>query len=118
MRGKEIMSGPAELEKLTPRKAVRKICLDCMGDKLYTGPCIFYPYRLGRKRISVKLIRKNCLWCMGGSSKSVEECPGKTCPLLPYRFGKNPKLAGKRVGFRKQAPDAGLLPLETVKALR
>ena len=51
----------------------------------------------------MKLIRRHCLYCMGGSIKLVRECPSRTCPLLPYRMGKNPKLIGKRPGFPEKA---------------
>ena len=104
---------PHDLGRLTPRKAIRELCLccvgsapavrDCGGDTLYDGPCLFYPYRLGRGRPSVKLIRRHCLYCMGGSIKLVRECPSRTCPVLPYRMGKNPKLTGRRSGFPEKA---------------
>jgi len=37
-----------------------------------------------------KAIRANCLACTGNSFKEVEECPIETCPLYPFRFGKDP----------------------------
>jgi hypothetical protein len=96
-------------ERLTPGKAIRRMCVecvgsayqvkDCRGDELWDGPCLFYPYRLGRGRPSVKLIRRHCLYCMGGDRKAVEQCPSRSCPCLPYRFGRNPKMAGKRPTF-------------------
>jgi len=36
------------------------------------------------------LIRRFCLECCGGSSKTVEECPDHTCYLHGFRFGKRP----------------------------
>ena len=95
---------------MTPLQAIRKVCVvcvgsvyevkDCGGDNCLgaqgdeNGVCYLSPYRLGKGRPSVKLIRKFCLECMGGSSKLVAECKSD-CPLQPYRFGKNPKLVGK-----------------------
>jgi len=38
----------------------------------------------------LKAIRKNCLACSGGSAVEVKECTITTCPLYPFRFGKNP----------------------------
>jgi hypothetical protein len=40
----------------------------------------------------VKAIRENCIQCIGSKSiKEVENCGGEeTCPLYPFRFGKNP----------------------------
>jgi hypothetical protein len=100
----------ASLDNLTPVKAIHKVCVDCVGspfevkdcqgDKLYDGPCLLYPYRMGKGRPSVKLIRKYCLWCMGGSPKLVKDCRSiSTCPLHLYRMGRNPKRMGLRRGF-------------------
>jgi hypothetical protein len=97
-------------DQMTPGKAIRSMCVacvgsahevrDCGGDKCLNGQsdengaCYFYPHRMGAGRPSVKLIRKFCFECMGGSSKLVARC-GSDCPLNPYRFGKNPKRAGQ-----------------------
>ena len=94
---------------MTPLKAIRKICVACVGspydvagcggDKCLGGQgdenglCYFYRYRMGRGRPSVKTIRKFCLECMGDSSQLVREC-GSDCSLHQYRFAKNPKRAG------------------------
>lgn len=86
---------------LTPKKAVRLHCLECVGSSrdvkscgghhdLSTGePCEFYPYRLGKGRPSVKLIRKFCLSCLG-TSNLVADCSSEACSLWPYRFGHRP----------------------------
>ena len=102
-------------ERITPLKAIRRVCIacvggahevrDCGGNGCLNGQgdenkvCYFYPYRMGTGRPSVKLIRKFCLECMGGSKELVAECQGLDCPLHQYRFGKNPKRAG--VGNKK-----------------
>jgi hypothetical protein len=94
---------------MTPLKAIRKVCVacagspydvaDCGGDKCLgesgdaNGACYFFPFRLGKGRPSVKLIRKFCLECMGGSSELVTKCDSG-CPLHQYRFGKSPARAG------------------------
>lgn len=86
---------------MTPGKAIRKHCVecigsvyevkDCKGDQLLDGTsCHFYKYRLGTGRPSVKTIRKFCLHCMGESYLLVELCTTIKCLLHPYRFGKNP----------------------------
>jgi hypothetical protein len=98
------------LNTQTPVKAIRQVCLDCtgspsgvkecQGNKLSDGRCPFYVYRMGKGRPSVRLIRKHCLRCMGGSPKLVRECPSTTtCPLYGYRLGTNPKRVGVRRGF-------------------
>jgi hypothetical protein len=37
-----------------------------------------------------KAIRKHCLDCCAGSSEEVKICHLETCPLHPFRFGKDP----------------------------
>jgi len=90
----------------TPKACVRRFCVQCVGspyevetcggDKMFgdqgdkNNQCWFYPYRNKKGRPSVKLIRKMCLECMGGSPKLVSECTSTDCPLFPFRFGKNP----------------------------
>jgi hypothetical protein len=97
-------------KKLTPLKAIRKFCVrcvqspyavkDCGGDKMLSqgdenNVCWFWPYRLGKGRPSVKVIRRSCLECQGGSHKFVRECHEEDCPVWPFRLGKNPARAGK-----------------------
>jgi hypothetical protein len=89
-------------QKLTPSQAIHKVCVDCVGspfavrdcqgDSQYDGPCLLFPHRLGMGRPSVKLIRKYCLYCMGGNVKLVRECHSGACPFLCYRMGKNPNM--------------------------
>ena len=106
---------------MTPGKAIRKRCVECVdsplevvkcsGDKMIggqgdeNGVCCFFPYRLGKGRPSVKIIRKFCLECQGGDKHrkmqaqevrdGVENCPSSNCTLYPFRMGKNPNV--KRV---------------------
>jgi len=115
-------------KQLTPRQAVREHCIDCVGcasnvkgcqgDELYDGPCIFHPYRMGKGRPSVKLIRKFCLHCMGGSWKLVKECPSKGFPLFRYRFGKSQSIQlsdEQRQERRRRAAAARLQRLKSQK---
>ena len=71
---------------------------NCTGHIVFaTGkPCAFYQYRTGGKRPFIKIMRQFCLDCMGGSREAVRECSTADCLIHPYRFGKNPALAGKR----------------------
>ena len=112
-------SGPS---KLSPKQTVHNWCHycvqsradadveNCTGYIVYaTGqPCPFYPYRMADKRISVKVFRKFCLECMGGSARMVEECEKENCPIYPYRFGKNPARAGvgsiDNMGIKRKHP--------------
>ena len=70
---------------------------NCTGHIVYTTgkPCSFYEYRMGKKRPSVKVMRQFCLDCMGGNKAAVKECETGDCQIHPFRFGKNPMLAGK-----------------------
>ena len=43
----------------------------------------------------LKAIRGKCLDCCAGQANEVRQCPCTDCTLHPYRFGKNPALAGK-----------------------
>lgn len=86
---------------MTPGMAIHKHCVscvgsvyqvyDCQGDVLLDGTvCLFFKYRLGKGRPSVKVIRKFCLHYCCGSFQAVQDCLTKSCFLYPYRFGKNP----------------------------
>jgi len=70
---------------------------NCTGHIVFaTGKrCPFYEYRVGNKRPSVKIMRKFCIECMGGSKEAVKECSTGDCLIHPFRFGKNPNLARK-----------------------
>ena len=95
-------------EKYTPKEACKKFCVqclglkrfdaeaieDCQGDQAACWPCPLHPYRMG-KRISVKMFRAHCLYCMGGNRDSVRDCETGGCELHPYRFGTNPARTGK-----------------------
>ena len=46
---------------------------------------------LGHDKTPVlKAIRAKCLDCSGGSRAEVEDCLVRSCPLYPFRLGKNP----------------------------
>lgn len=45
-------------------------------------------------RTPLKAIRAKCLDCQGGSWKLVAGCLSHSCPLWPYRLGKNPARKG------------------------
>ena len=91
-----------ERTHLTPKQAIREHCIDCVGgvssvrdcqgNELFDSPCILFPYRMGTGRPSVRLIRKFCLYCMGGSWKLIRQCLSPKCPFLHYRMGKNPNI--------------------------
>jgi hypothetical protein len=95
------------IEKLTPKDTVHNFCHtcvcsrmddevdNCQGDKAYAGPCAFYPYRNGDKRISVKVFRAFCMDCQGDSYQAIEKCNVEQCLVYPYRFGKNPAMIGR-----------------------
>lgn len=85
---------------MNPDEARKKFCALCLGDKnykekdvdecegneSYSGECPLYRYRKGKK-ISASLIHKYCLYCMGGHSSLIEDCPSKDCPFYKFRMG-------------------------------
>ena len=60
-----------------------------------------------------KAIRKHCLDCCAGSADEVRICHLETCPLFPFRFGKDPGKAKRVVTDAQRA--AGR---ESMKRLR
>lgn len=42
------------------------------------------------KHNPVKAIREKCIDCCGGSTLEVKECTVESCPIYPFRLGKNP----------------------------
>jgi len=90
---------------MTPGESVSKYCRTCVqgdrravkgcgGDKAILGSCVFFPYRLGEKRISVRVFRQFCLQCMGKSREMVLECESFDCACWEYRMGTNPARKG------------------------
>ena len=91
---------------MTPGESVSKYCRTCVqgdrravkgcgGDKAILGSCVFFPYRLGEKRISVRVFRQFCLQCMCGDRKAVKDCSTFDCECWQYRMGKNPAKTGQ-----------------------
>ena len=93
----------------SPSKTIQAYCHYCVQSRsdseienctghivLATGkPCPFYEYRVGKKRVSVKVMRQFCLECQGGSKVAVKECSTDDCLIHSFRLGKNPASAGK-----------------------
>ena len=89
---------------MTTGEAIRAFCKECVSsvmqkDRKDCGgelvlvtkkPCALFKYRLHGKG-NLTAIRRNCVECMGGSFKLVEECGTETCPLWEFRSGKHPK---------------------------
>ena len=97
-----------ETNHRTPKETIRAYCVYCNGgifkeieacDGNGKNPafhaCPFHPFRMGKGRPSVKIIRKFCLQCMGDSPKLVSECGTMDCLCFAYRMGKNPARIGK-----------------------
>ena len=56
----------------------------------------------------LKAIRGFCLDCCGGSSAEVRDCSSKSCPLKPFRFGKNPYIKREMTEEQRRAAKANL----------
>lgn len=119
---------------MTPSKAIRAKCLECVGGepgqlrrctarapqgKCDPSGCHLWPYRLGGKRDGshghkrasrIKAIKAECDNCMGGVSGRAGECDCEDCPVRPYREGKDPFRKGhdrKPVWLHSHEPKAG-----------
>jgi hypothetical protein len=127
--------------RLRPGLAVRRLCLECMGGSSPTVQgcpsehCILHPYRLGRGRVTLRLMRSYCLHCHGWPIKDAKlnsdykdggqawardqarNCTGYDCPFWPYRPGtrpyKNVRRGKGRPYTREQLPVGGPESTET-----
>ena len=57
----------------------------------------------------VKAIRAKCLDCCCGSRSEVELCTCDSCPLYPFRFGKNPYRSVRKLSDEQRMELAGRL---------
>ena len=121
---------------ITPLQAIRRRCLDCSGynqkevrECYHNKPippfdiaCPLHPYRMGKGRPKLKVIKAYCIQCQGEhglSSLYVKECTDKDCSLYPFRLGHNPNISEEtkqkrreralRAGLGKQYPTANSL---------
>lgn len=100
----------------SPRKAIRKFCLDCEGGNpdgvvdCLNRECPFHPYRSGKRTDApkgrpalVRVIKGYCHeYCQAGAGRQeVMTCAGNVpaipeamppCPLYPFRLGVNPNI--------------------------
>ena len=96
------------MEHRSPLETIRSYCVYCNGEKHAEiflcdadgktpgfNVCPFHPYRMGKGRPSVKVIRAFCLQCLGGNLSFVRDCETTDCYCHPYRMGKNPARTGK-----------------------
>jgi len=103
---------------MTPGRAIRKYCIncvsgvtevkDCRGDKCLgglggeNGVCYLFPYRMGKGRPRLRTIKRFCIECQGGDKErkvqkkeildGVRGCLSTDCWLYPFRIGKNPNI--------------------------
>jgi len=77
---------------------------------------------LGHRPEPVLRARAKCLDCSGGSAAEVADCVLRTCPLFPFRLGRNPWRApvseARRASARKAAASlnkAGTIPRSGAK---
>lgn len=48
-----------------------------------------------KKLTPLKAVRLKCLDCVCGQLAEVRKCPDTTCPLYPFRLGKNPNQSAR-----------------------
>ena len=63
----------------------------------------------------LRVIRRKCIDCCGGSFKEVRLCTSYTCPLYQLRLGKNP---GRRPSKRTEQQLQALRDGNRLKGLR
>jgi hypothetical protein len=102
----------------TPLQAIRERCLWCNhGSKKEVWDCTDWcpltPYRMGttgglKKPDPLKAIREKCIDCVENIGE-VRKCVSvSSCPLWPFRLGKNPNISGKkRATVRKHGTERG-----------
>ena len=99
-------------DNLTPGQAIRKHCIACVGsaaeveycdgdEMLGGGSCPLYPYRLGKGRPSVKVIRQECLNCMSGNRNFIRNCLDSSCNLYSFRMGTNPNYTRRKISPKR-----------------
>ncbi len=105
-------------DKISPRQAIRQHCIDCcLGDMrevkaCQAKMCLLYQYESGHRAPAqtltpLKAIRAYCLACGEPDSyASVRDCKMEHCKLHQFRFGHNPRRAGKGniASFRRLSP--------------
>jgi len=89
-----------------PKAAVIENCKYCTNSRHHPSIncentiCFWYPIVNNKQKFSVKQIHEWCLkQCVGGSISEFNACTGsllngKTCPLHPFKNGRNPKRKG------------------------
>jgi len=113
---------------MTPLKAIRARCVDCMETaglirKCPHGPdapepCALWPFRFGRKpegrrlgrQSTRKAIQRYCRdHCMAGLRGEVKRCPSQDCPLFAFRLGPRARPEERRDVAREAplAPEIG-----------
>ena len=92
-------------KRLTPIRAIRKECLNCMGQSFeavnlcVSNRCGLWDYRLGKRNNQAKLtpikaIREFCRQCVDGEYSRIVGCDVINCKVREFRFGKNPARKG------------------------
>ncbi len=94
--------GQSKPFRIRPTRAVRRKCLFCCLNKAEevrlcpSTDCDFYPYRLGHKRVSLKVVHKKCMDCIAGDRRRIDKCTINYCPTWLYRSGSRRQIAQQR----------------------
>lgn len=92
------------MKKLTPVRAIRQNCKDCMdgqNEEVRICPsedCVCWGYRMGHRPKScakltpIRTIRAKCMDCTGQQISETRNCSFEKCPLWGYRMGHRPKM--------------------------
>jgi hypothetical protein len=106
---------------MTPSKAIRAFCLQCMGGSaVFVNACrskicplVDYRFGRGQGRIKRKLLRDYCLHCVGGVRTEAVNCTDPDCPFYPYRPGTKGESPGHLQKLIEGGSHARFLPLKS-----
>jgi len=88
---------------MTPKQALKAYCRRCVdrtsipkdyccGSEFIHAtkkPCTFHNKYHSKGKVSMKLLRQECLFCMNGNRLAIKECDTYDCPLHEFRLGKS-----------------------------
>lgn len=79
--------------RLTPKRAIRVNCQECMGDIRGENICLselcpLHPSK-GIGLTYLQMIKAHCAKC--SPDMNTDNCDIEECPLFPFRYGKNPR---------------------------
>lgn len=82
--------GPLKAIRLHCSECYSGLAKECSGRLLDDTICLLHPYRMGKGRVRLKVIKAYCLKCTNGK---LDDCIGD-CTLQDFKYGTNPNRKG------------------------